>query len=78
MSWFAYLVEWSLTRHVTKREKLMVLERGCIGDGKMGGQICKEGLPGFDEMGEKEDHCKMKNKIRTSFVLGKICILTLI
>lgn len=56
----------------------MVLERGCIGDGKMGGQICKEGLPGFDEMGEKEDRCKMKNKIRTSFVLGKICILTLI
>jgi hypothetical protein len=28
----------------------MLLERGCIKDGKMGGQICKEGLPGFDEV----------------------------
>jgi len=28
----------------------MLLERGCIRDGKMGGQICKEGLPGFDEV----------------------------
>ena len=39
-----------MTRHVIKREKLMLLERGCIRDGKMGGQICKEGLPGFDEV----------------------------